>query len=104
MKHKIRWTLLAYDALLYFLSSYFILVIYPSSIDHLTPPLVAGHMIAGFLCIFVFRVFFKVYEQIWRYAGPTEYIRLLLADFLGGCAFLVARYFFDPHITFVRTF
>ncbi len=103
MKHKIRWTLLFYDTLLYLLSTYFILVVYPSSIDRLTPRLVAGHMIFGFLCIFVFRFFFKVYEQIWRYAGPTEYIRLMTADALGGLVFVLLRKSVLSHsITFVR--
>ena len=104
MKHKIRWTVVLYDTLLYLLSSYFILVVYPSSIDHLTPALVFGHMVVGYVCIFLFRYFFKVYEQIWRFAGSTEYIRLLLADWFGGLAFLLARKVFPHSITFVRLF
>lgn len=102
MKHKLRWTLAAYDALLYILSCIFILVIYPSSIDHLTSGLVVGHIIVGFLCVFTSRIVFKVYEQIWRYAGPIEYIRLLLSDAIACILFIVARNFFPHRITFVR--
>ena len=101
-EHKLRWTLVAYDTLLYFLSSVFILIIYPSSIDNLSLSLVVGHIIVGFLCVFISRIFFRIYEQIWRYAGPIEYIRLLLSDAIACIVFLVVRNFFPHRITFVR--
>ena len=101
-KHKLRWTLAAYDALLYFLSCIFILVIYPSSIDHLTSGLVVAHIVIGFLCVFICRIFSKIYEQIWRYAGPKEYIRLLISDAIACVFFVIARIFLPHRITFVR--
>ena len=102
MKHKLRWTLAVYDALLYFISCIFILVIYPSSIDHLTTGLVVAHIVVGFLCVFISRIIFKIYEQIWRYAGPKEYIRLLVSDAIACLAFVAVRTFFPHRITFVR--
>ncbi len=56
MTHKLRWKLLIYDAAVYLLSAVLILIIYPRSIDHLTMNLVAAHMVAGFLCIYVLRL------------------------------------------------
>lgn len=102
MKHKLRWTLAFYDALFYVLSCIFILVIYPSSIDHLTSGSVITHIAIGFLCVFISRIIYKIYEQIWRYAGPKEYIRLLGSDALACIAFILARTFLPYRITFVR--
>ena len=103
MKRKLRWTLLFYDALIYLASALLILVIYPSSIDHLTPALVAIHIIVGLLCLLVLRLILKIYEQIWRYAGPGEYIRLLVSDSLACIIFLLLRTVFPRHLTFVRS-
>ena len=52
MKHKLRWALVAYDALLYLFSCIFILIIYPSSLDNLNSGLVVTHIVIGFFCVF----------------------------------------------------
>ena len=101
-KRKIRWALVFYDLLIYLFSAFFILVIYPSSFDHLTVEMTAAYIVAGCFCLFIPRFLAKIYEQIWRYAGPTNYMRLLLADFVGCLAFLVVRPFFPVRITLVR--
>ena len=102
MKHKIRWTLLTYDALLYIVSCIFIFIIYPSSIDHLTVGQAFYHIAAGFCCIFLSRFFFRIYEQIWRYAGAQEYMRLLFADAIACILFVGARSLMPHRLTFVR--
>ena len=103
MKRKLRWTLLIYDTLVYLASALLILVIYPSSIDKLTPALVAIHTVVGMLCLLVTRLILKIYEQIWRYAGPGEYIRLLISDSIACVMFLLLRNVFPRSLTFVRT-
>lgn len=53
----------------------------------------------GLLYLFVFgsRLSFLCYRQIWRYAGAPEYLRLVMADFVGGCAYiLVTRLLMPP--------
>ena len=75
---------------------------YPSSIDHLTPGLVVAHIAIGFACVFIARIIFKIYEMIWRYAGPMEYIRLLISDAIACIVFIVGRTFLPHRITFVR--
>lgn len=83
----------------------FILVIYPSSLTKLTPEdvLIQTAMAVG--SIFLCRFLLKVYRQIWRYAGSTEYIRLMAADFCAGWLYYVLSEIFLPYrmrISFVR--
>ena len=101
-RHKVRWTLVLYDTLLYAISCIFILIIYPSSIDHLNSGLVIAHIAIGLVCIFLVRFLFKIYEQIWRYAGPMEYIRLLFSDAIACVVFIMLRLLLPHRITFVR--
>lgn len=93
---------MGYDTFLYLISCIFILIIYPSSIDHLTPGLVVVHIVIGFACILLARFLLKIYEQIWRYAGPVEYIRLLVSDAIACIAFVILRSFLPHKVTFVR--
>ena len=102
MKHKIKWGLVFYDLIFYLFSAVFILIIYPSSIAELTPGIIARHIAVSCACIFIARIVLKVYEQIWRYAGPKEYIRLLFSDAIACIVFLLLRVFFPDSITFVR--
>ena len=102
MKHTIRWRLVFYDLVIFLLCAVFIIFIYPRTIDNVTSELAVVHVILGLGCTFVFRFMTKVYEQIWRYAGPSEYMRLLIADGLACIAFLLLRTFLPRQITFVR--
>ena len=101
-KHRIRWTLAAYDVFLFALSCIFLFVIYPSSVDNLSVEIALLHVIIAFTCVFCARFAFKVYEQIWRYAGPHEYILLLISDGIACLAFVLARDFLPQKITVVR--
>ncbi len=103
MKHRFRWTLVLYDLLIFIFSAVLILFIYPRSIDNVTAALAMMHILLGVVCTFAFRFFTKVYEQIWRYAGPSEYMRLLCADSMACLAFLLLRTLLPHRITFVRS-
>ena len=94
--------LVVYDTLVYLLVTLFILVIYPSSISPLSPDKVLLHILAGFVILFSSRFIFRVYSQIWRYAGPSEYFRLIVADAAAGAVYLAVDFTLLPHITFVR--
>ena len=102
MKHKFRWALVLYDMLLYLISSVLIVFVYPRSIDNVTAELAIIHILLGAVCTIAFRIIAKVYEQIWRYAGPSEYMRLLCADAASCVVFLLLRSFLPHRITFVR--
>ena len=102
MKRLIRWRLVIFDLLIYAISALFVLVIYPSNITILTPWQILGHAMIGYAVIFAARMVLRVYEQIWRYAGPKEYIRLIIADALAAVAFLFLREMFSRTLTLVR--
>ena len=97
-----RWVLWSYDTLIYAFVALFILVIYPSHLDRLNPPLAAVHILVSYGCIVAARMAAKVYSQIWRYAGAKEYIRILAADAAAAAVFILLRFLFPRTITFVR--
>lgn len=99
---KTRWMLVLYDTLIYLASCIFLLIIYPRSIDNISAGLTVAHIILGFSCVLIARLALRVYDQIWRYASPKEYIQLIVADAIACLAFLILRDFFPHKITFVR--
>ena len=102
MRRTIRWTLALYDAFIYIISCLLILVIYPAVGNGFTWPYLLIYSLTGFVCVFVCRFFFKVYEQIWRYAGPKEYIRLLISDSVASVLFVLVRLAYPQKLVFVR--
>ena len=99
----VRWMLLVYDSIVYLIVSLALLVIYPSSIDKLTAAETIIIMLVGYICVTGFRLLLAVYQQIWRYGGMQAYIRLILADVIGGTIFILIRNFaFIPRITLPR--
>ena len=40
-------------------------------------------------CVFIMRIVFGLYVQIWRYANVRDYLNLIVADFFGGLIYLV---------------
>lgn len=98
-----RWQLLIYDMVFYLFIGAFIFIFYPSAIDKPTPVEQMAYIVIGAVCIFVLRFVFWVYKRIWRYAGSSDYLWLVIADFIGGIAFELLRRFFVPmKVTFVR--
>ena len=47
------------------------------------------------ICIFVSRLIFKTYVNVWRYANSTNYIKIVAADIIGGGIFTVIFLFVD---------
>jgi FlaA1/EpsC-like NDP-sugar epimerase len=53
------------------------------------------------VCVFLSRLVFRVYLQMWRYATSDVYLRMVLADFVGGVLyFAIDRAFFKVHLPF----
>ncbi len=102
MKRKTRWMLVAYDVQVYLICCFVILFIYPAGVDRLDTGLGIAHVVLGLVCVFAARWLGKIYEQIWRYAGPQEYIRLIVSDAAGCLAFVLLRGFFPQTIMFMR--
>lgn len=84
-KHKRRWFLVIYDALILIFVDILLLGLY-RSIEELSAIGVLTHGIISFVCIFTARFFGSIYQQIWRYGGIQCYIRLLITD---GIAFII---------------
>jgi FlaA1/EpsC-like NDP-sugar epimerase len=57
--------------------------------------------ISTLVCVFLSRLVFRVYLQMWRYATSDVYLRMVLADFVGGVLyFAIDRAFFKVHLPF----
>ena len=98
-----RWKLYLFDLLFYLFTAIFILVIYPSSADRLTTAEQIVYIVFGAICISAFRFAFLIYKRIWRYAVQLDYLWLVVADLIGGLAFVLLRGFIPmQRITFVR--
>ncbi len=65
----------------------------------------AGDVRAAFLtmlgAVFAGRLVFQIYLQMWRYATADVYLRIVLADLIGGVLYLaIDRVFFITHLPF----
>lgn len=61
-------------------------------------------LILLFLCITLIRLAFNIYTSIWRYANTVTYLKLMVADLLGGSIFfLVGRIWPEVSLGFAYT-
>ena len=94
--------LLVYDAAIFALSCYLILVFYGGG-KILTTQQFHIHALAAGLSLLLCRFYFHIYGQVWRYGGIQCYIRLLTADACAGFLYLCLNY--TPlleHMAFAR--
>ncbi len=99
---KIRWPLVAYDVLMLLTVQVFLLVIYGDR-NRLAPLSVLAEIALSMACIFVARSVGGVYRLVWRYGGIQSYIRLILADAVGGLAYVaLERLLPMKHVAFDR--
>lgn len=102
-QQKTRWELFLFDLLFYLITGLLIVVLYPTDVDILNTVETISYVVFAAVCIFVSRFGFKIYKRIWRYAGSSDYLWLVVADSLGGLIFIVLREFIAPvKMTFVR--
>ena len=102
-QQKTRWELFLFDLLFYLITGLLIIVLYPTDVDVLNTLETVSYIMFAAVCIFVSRFAFKIYKRIWRYAGSSDYLWLVVADFLGGLVFILFREFISPvKMTFVR--
>jgi len=90
---KRRVALCGFDLLILALSYSIILFCSTSSSLILNGKFELQVSIARFLflavCIIGFRICFKIYSHIWRYAGISVYLRLIISDFIAGLEILL---------------
>lgn len=105
MKNKqlTRWKLFFFDLAFFLITCFLIFVLYPTTIDNLNTVETIIYTAFAAVCVFVPRFLFYIYNRIWRYAGSSDYLWLVVADFVGGVFFMLLREFISPvKITFVR--
>ena len=102
-KRKTRWELFLFDILFYLITGLLIIVLYPTDVDILNTTETISYILFAAVCIFASRFLINIYKRIWRYAGSSDYLWLVVADVLGGLVFIVFREFISPvKMTFVR--
>ena len=94
--------LVIYDLVYYILTGIFIFFIYPSSIDKLNALGKICYIVLGGACIMVPRMLLGIYRRIWRYAVSSDYLWLVIADAIGGVAYVLLRSAMPRTLTFVR--
>ncbi|MBP3453524.1 MAG: polysaccharide biosynthesis protein [Clostridia bacterium] len=84
--------LMLYDLAILLVADLLMLVVYPSGITKLDPVSIVVQALISIVSIMTGRIVMGIYKQIWRYGGTTQYIRLLIADGLGGLLYLALMY------------
>ena len=95
----IKWSLLLYDLAFSIVCAYTVYIVYPSFID-LRATMI--YMAIGILCVFTGRLLTNCYRRIWRYAGPPDYLMLVISDTVAGILYLLMRPFIPKTITVLR--
>ncbi len=99
---NVRWLLVVYDIIIFIIAELLVVGLHLSSDEAITTKGVLIQSLIGFVCVFGLRFVFDVYRQIWRYGGMKAYIRLFLADLIGGIIYLIAEAFLPiEHIMFI---
>ncbi|MCQ2554205.1 MAG: polysaccharide biosynthesis protein [Clostridia bacterium] len=91
-RNKIRWLLVFYDSLIFIGVAVLMLVFHPSTHTIFTRNIILQQMIMGYFFICGMRLLLSVYVQIWRYGGMVSYIRLIMADAIGGVFYVAFNY------------
>ena len=102
-RQQTRWKLFLFDLICYLVTGLLIFVLYPTSIDLLNAIQTISYFVLAAVCVFIPRFLLKIYNRIWRYARPSDYLWIVVADTIGGLLFILLREFISPvKITFVR--
>ncbi len=87
-KSNIRWLLVVYDLIVVIIAYLLVIGLKISWDTIISTKGIIIQAVLGIVCIFGMRFAFSVYKQIWRYGGMKAFVRLLLADVLGGILYL----------------
>ncbi len=88
---NIRWTLSVYDTVIY-VATFCLIFIFNGKVKTMGTRDIIINFCAGYLCVFLCRLFGKIYNQIWRYGGIQSYMKLLITDFISACIFIFFEY------------
>ena len=102
MKKSTRWMLVVFDLLCYLVASALILVFYPTSIGALSPGQTVLYAAVGFAALLGVRYLVGIYRFIWRYAGPREYIWLILSNAAAAMILFIVRELMPVRLMSIR--
>lgn len=89
MRSSFRWMTALYDTLIYFFCASLMFSLHPSMEEPLPVGTSLLYVFAGYAFIFLFRLIFRCYHCILRYANIGVFAREFFATFLGG-GFLIS--------------
>ncbi len=102
VRGSIKWLLAVYDLIVFVIAYLLIVGLHVSWNRQISNRGLLIQIAIGFVCIFGMRFAFSVYKQIWRYGGMKAYIRLLVADVLGGILYFILELLLPiEHIMFI---
>lgn len=91
MKINIKWTLVLYDVLAFFVTDGALLLIYKNYLALGLKDIIINSVLA-LGSILIARFIGNIYKQIWRYGGIQCYIRLLITDAIASFVFFALEY------------
>ncbi len=88
-RKSIRWLLVTYDSIVFFLCWLVFFVLHPSMKQ--MPPVSTSvvYLLVGYVSFFGMRFLLKCYKQIWRYGAIRTFSKELLAEVLGASLLIV---------------
>ncbi len=105
MFKNLKYYLILLDFLIYVISDVIFLVFHLSNPVGISNEQLLYQFLMGGLSLFAFRIFVGVYRQDWRHGYLEPYIRLTIADILGGIAYIIfARTLGTRDILFITLF
>ena len=106
LKNRIKtsssFRLIAIDSLFYVFACVVLLILYPFTVDRLSPTDSFLNALLGYVCVFGIRLFLLAYRQIWRYANTREYLILVFSDFAACILFVLLMRLLPKHMQIMR--
>ena len=101
-REKIRWLMVFYDTLIYFLCWLIVFVVHPS-MDAMPPmSLTCLYLVVGYVAIFGIRMALRGYKKIWRYGHIHALSRELFAGIVGSGVVLLVDVVLRKRLDFAQ--
>ncbi len=98
-----KWLLVFYDAVLFLLIDFLILIMYGGGKGQLSADTMLSHALLSFVSVITLRFLFGVYREILRFGGVESYIKLMLSDALAfWLYFALARLLPITQLSFIN--
>lgn len=89
-RKRVRWMMVMYDAILYFLCWLSAFALQPSLNQKMPISIACVYLLVGFVLFFCLRLLLRCYKQIFRYGSVYAFTRQMVADALAGAIYVGA--------------